>query len=242
MSTQTPATGGLLTKVTASPDEALQHIPDGVTVMIGGFGGAGTPVALREALARRRLTGLTLVANNADFGSFMYPGGLERLVCSYPVGASSKQVLEAVEAGTVELVLTPQGTLAESIRAGGAGLGGVLTPTGLDMDFGAQFREIEHDGQRWLLAPARRAHVALVKGAVADGYGNVVCRSAGINFNPLMAMAADYTVAQVDKVVPVGAIAPQDVTIPGLLVDAVVELPPVTSSHSPDEMRRRARG
>lgn len=224
MSTEAPVAGGLLTKVTASAEEALERIGDGVTVMIGGFGGAGTPVALREALAWRGLKRLTLIANNADFGSFMYAGGLERVVCSFPVGASSKAVLEAVEAGTVELVLTPQGTLAESIRAGGAGLGGVLTPTGLDMEFGAQFTEIEHDGKRWLLAPARRADVALVKGSVADGYGNVVCRSAGINFNPLMAMAADYTVAQVDKIVPVGAIAPQDVTIPGILVDAVVEM------------------
>lgn len=223
MSTQTA--GGLLTKVTESADEALAPIADGVTVMVGGFGGAGTPVALREALARRRLTGLTLVANNADFGSFMYPGGLERLVCSYPVGPSAQPVLAAIEAGTVELALTPQGTLAESVRAGGAGLGGVLTPTGLDTEFGARYRKIEHDGRRWLLAPAMRADVALVKGAVADGYGNVVCRAAGVNFNPLMAMAADYTVAQVDEVVPVGSIGPQDVTIPGPLVDAVVHVP-----------------
>ncbi|MGH3365594.1 MAG: CoA transferase subunit A [Nocardioidaceae bacterium] len=219
------ASGGLLTKVTESAEEALQPIADGVTVMVGGFGGAGTPTAIREALAQRRLTGLTLVANNADFGSFMYPGGLERLVCSFPVGPSAKPVLEAIESGTVELVLTPQGTLAECIRAGGAGLGGVLTPTGLDMEFGTRYREIEHDGRRWLLAPAMRADVALVKGAVADGYGNVVCRSAGINFNPLMAMAAEYTVAQVDEVVPVGSIDPQDVTIPGPLVDAVVQVP-----------------
>ncbi len=223
MSTQTG--GGLLTKVTGSADEALGPITDRVTVMVGGFGGAGTPVALREALAARRLADLTLVANNADFGSFVYPGGLERLVCSYPVGPTARPVLEAIEAGVVELVLTPQGTLAECIRAGGAGLGGVLTPTGLDMEFGTRYREVEHDGRRWLLAPAMRADVALVKGAFADGYGNVVCRSAAINFNPLMAMAADYTVAQVDEVVPVGSIAPQDVTIPGPLVDAVVQVP-----------------
>jgi len=223
-----PDDGGLLTKVVASADDAVAGIADGVTVMIGGFGGAGTPVALREALARRGLHGLTLVANNADFGSFMYEGGLVRLVCSYPVGASSALVLAAIEQGTVELVLTPQGTLAETIRAGGAGLGGVLTPTGLDMEFGAQYREIEHDGRRWLLAPARRADVALVKGTVADRYGNILCRSAGINFNPLMAMAADYTVAQVDHVVEVGEIDPQDVTIPGLLIDAVVEVLPGT--------------
>jgi len=216
----------VFTKVAASPDEALATIGDGVTVMIGGFGGAGTPVALREALARRRLKRLTLVANNADFGSFMYEGGLVRLICSYPGGQSSTPVIAAIEAGEVELVLTPQGTLAETIRAGGAGLGGVLTPTGLDMEFGARYQEIEHDGRRWLLAPSIRADIALVKGSVADAYGNVVSRSAGINFNPLMAMAADYTVAQVEKIVAVGEIDPQDVTIPSLLVDAVVEVAP----------------
>jgi 3-oxoacid CoA-transferase A subunit len=150
---------------------------------------------------------------------------LVRLVCSYPVGPSSAPVLQGIEDGVVELLLTPQGTLAETIRAGGAGLGGVLTPTGLDMEFSERFREIEHDGRRWLLAPAMRAEVALVKGALADAYGNVVSRSAGINFNPLMAMAADYTIVQVDRIVDVGAIDPQDVTIPGVLVDAVVEVP-----------------
>jgi 3-oxoadipate CoA-transferase alpha subunit len=205
--------------------EALAPIADGSTVMIGGFGGAGTPVALRDALAQRRLSDLTLIANNTDFGNFVYPGGLKRVICSFPVGHSAPLVLAAVEAGDVELQLTPQGTLAERIRAAGAGLGGVLTPTGLDMEFGAGYREIEHDGRRWLLAPALHADVALIKGAVADTRGNLVCRYAGINFNPVMAMAARYTVAQVERVVPVGDIDPQSVTIPSVLVDAVVELP-----------------
>jgi 3-oxoadipate CoA-transferase alpha subunit len=211
-----------------SLEEALAPVQDGSTVMVGGFGGAGTPVALREALSRRRLKNLTLVANNSDFGSFVYPEGLRRVICSFPVGHSAPLVLAAVEAGDVELQLTPQGTLAERIRAAGAGLGGVLTPTGLDMEFGAGYREVEHDGRRWLLAPALHADVALIKGAVADTRGNVVCRYAGINFNPAMAMAARYTVAQVDQVVPVGGIDPQAVTIPSVLVDAVVELPTTT--------------
>lgn len=211
-----------------SLEAALAPIKDDVTVMVGGFGGAGTPIALREALAQRRLKNLTLVANNTDFGSFVYPGGLRRVICSFPVGHSAPLVLSAVEAGDVELQLTPQGTLAERIRAAGAGLGGVLTPTGLDMEFGAGYREIEHEGRRWLLAPALHADVALIKGAIADTRGNVVCRYAGINFNPVMAMAARYTVAQVDRVVPVGEIDPQAVTIPSVLVDAVVELPTTT--------------
>lgn len=210
-------------------EEALAPVADHSTVMVGGFGGAGTPVALREALARCRLRHLTLVANNSDFGSFMYPGGLERVICSFPVGHSAPQVLAAVEAGDVELQLVPQGTLAERIRAAGAGLGGVLTPTGLDMEFGAGYQEIEYGGRRWLLAPALPADVALIKGAIADTRGNIVCRYAGINFNPVMAMAARYTVAQVDRVVPVGQIDPNAVTIPSVLVDAVVELPTKTT-------------
>lgn len=213
-------------------DDALAPITDGATVMVGGFGGAGTPVELREALARRGLRGLTLVANNSDFGSFMYDDGLVRLICSFPVGASSAPVLAAIEAGRVDLELTPQGTLAERIRAAGAGLGGVLTPTGLDMEFGSG-REVEHDGRRWLLASALPADVALVKGAVADTRGNVMCRYAGINFNPLMAMAATYTVAQVDRVVPVGELDPHHVTIPSVLVDAVVEVPRSKKADAP---------
>ena len=213
-----------LTKVT-SLEAAVLPVLDGSVVMVGGFGGAGTPVALREALAERQVRDLTLVANNADFGSFMYDGGLVRLICSYPVGPTFGPVKQGIEDGVVALQLTPQGTLAETIRAAGAGLGGVLTPTGLDMEFTAGCAVVEHAGRRWLLAHALHGDVALVKGAVADRYGNVVCRSAGINFNPLMAMAATYTVAQVDRIVEVGEIDPQDVTIPSVLVNAVVEVP-----------------
>lgn len=212
------------TKVVGSLEEAVSPIFDESVVMVGGFGGAGTPRELRETLAEQRLSGLTLVSNNADFGSFMYDGGLRRLICSYPVGPSSGPVLQGIEDGAVELQLTPQGTLAESIRAAGAGLGGVLTPTGLGMEFTAGHRQIEHDGQQWLIASALHADAALVKGAFADRYGNVVCRMAGVNFNPLMAMAARYTVAQVNQIVDIGDIDPQLVTIPSALVDAVVEV------------------
>jgi 3-oxoadipate CoA-transferase alpha subunit len=217
-----------LTTKELSMDLALAAIADGSTVMVGGFGGAGTPRELREALAARRLKHLTLVANNADFGSFVHDEGMVRLICSFPVGPSSGPVMEGIETGAIDLVLMPQGTLAESVRAGGAGLGGVLTPTGLDMEFGDRYSEVEHDGRRWLLVPALKADAALVKGMVADTLGNVVCRYAGANFNPLMAMAAAYTVAQVERIVPAGEIDPHDVTIPSVLVDAVVVVNPDT--------------
>ncbi|MBQ0905011.1 CoA transferase subunit A [Micromonospora sp. U21] len=220
--------GTMLSKV-MSVEQALAPIADHSTVMVGGFGGAGTPVALREALALRQLRHLTMIANNSDFGSFLYPGGIERVICSFPVGHTAPQVLAAVEAGDVELQLVPQGTLAERIRAAGAGLGGVLTPTGLDMEFGAAYQAMEFNGRRWLLVPALPADAALIKGAIGDTRGNIVCRYAGINFNPVMAMAARYTVAQVERVVPVGEVDPQAVTIPSVLVDAVVELPTKTA-------------
>lgn len=206
-------------------EEAIADVRPGAVVMVGGFGGAGTPVELRDALADREIPSLRLVANNADFGRFLYDGGMDHLTCSFPVGPTAPAVLQAIEDGRVEMRLIPQGTLAEMIRAAGAGLGGVLTPTGVGLEYGEQFQQIDVDGRRWLLAPALRGDVALVKGAVADRIGNVVCRSAGINFNPAMAMAGACTIAQVERVVDVGEIEPEDVTIPGVFVDRVVELP-----------------
>jgi 3-oxoacid CoA-transferase A subunit len=162
------------------------------------------------------------VCNNADFGGFVYEEGLARIICSYPVGATAKPVLQAIEDGTVELVLTPQGTLAERVRAGGAGLGGVLTPTGLGTQFEEGYQTLELDGRRWLLAPALRGDVAIIRGTVADRFGNIVHRHASRNFNPLMAMAADLTIAEVGQVVEAGELDPQQVHLPGVFVDRVV--------------------
>jgi len=220
----TASTGSALDKVVASVDEAVADIEDGATILVGGFGGSGFPTALREALIRRRPRRITIVCNNADFGGFVYDEGLVRMVCSYPVGATSKPLLEAIEAGTVELQLTPQGTLAERIRAGGAGLGGVLTPTGVGTDFEAGHDTVELDGQRYLIARALRGDVALVRAHVADRYGNLVMRHAARNFGPLMAMAATVTIAQAARVVDAGEIDPDHVHVPGAFVDRVVEI------------------
>jgi 3-oxoacid CoA-transferase A subunit len=209
-------------KVVLSVDEAVSDVPDGATVLVGGFGGAGFPVALRDALIRRRPKRITIVCNNADFGGFVYDEGIVRIICSYPVGATAKPILEAIEDGRVDLVLTPQGTLAERIRAGGAGLGGVLTPTGLGTQFEQGYEMLEMDGRRWLLAPALRGDVALVRATVGDAYGNLVHRHASRNFNPLMAMAADLTIAEVALIAAVGEIDPQHVHVPGVFVDRVV--------------------
>jgi 3-oxoadipate CoA-transferase alpha subunit len=213
-----------LDKVVASVDEAVAGVPDGATILVGGFGGSGFPVALREALIRRRPKRVTVVCNNADFGGFVYDDGLVKVICSYPVGASVKPVLEGIEAGRIELELTPQGTLAERLRAGGSGLGGVLTPTGLGTEFEAGRQLMEVDGRRYLLVKPLRGDVALIRADKADRYGNLVSRFAGRNFNPLMAMAADLTIAEVSTIVEPGQLDPQHIHIPSVFVDRVVAI------------------
>lgn len=211
-----------LAKVVAGVDEAVADVRDGATILVGGFGNAGFPFALRDALARRRLRGLTIVSNNADFGDFVFDGGLARMVCSFPVGVTSKPVLAGIEAGQIELQLMPQGTLAERLHAGGAGLGGVLTPTGLGTEFETGYQSIEIDGRRFLIAPPLRGDVAFIRADTADRFGNLFLRMASRNFNPLMAMAADLTIAEVARVVEPGELDPQAIHIPGVFVDRVV--------------------
>lgn len=213
-----------LDKQVRSADEALDGIGDDVTVMVGGFGGAGFPFALRDALIARQPRRVTIICNNADFGGFVYDEGIIRIICSYPVGPSSRPLLEAIEDGRVELVLTPQGTLVERIRAGGAGLGGVLTPTGVGTEFESGYDRMELDGHPYLVVPSLRADVALIRADVADRYGNLVHRHAGRNFNPIMATAAEVTIAEVARVVEPGEIDPNHVHVPGAFIDRVVEV------------------
>jgi 3-oxoadipate CoA-transferase alpha subunit len=212
-----------LTKVVGSIEAAVSVVRDGDTVMVGGFGGAGFPFKLRDALGARTLKDITIIGNNADFGLFVESGALKRLICTYPTGPSSAPVFNAIEEGRVELLLTPQGTLAEQIRAGGAGLGGILTPTALTTDLGRELEIIEYQGRKWVLVPPLKADVALIRASVADTYGNLVSRQASRNFNPLMAMAATTTIAEVGKIVEPGEIDPSHVHIPSAFVDLIVE-------------------
>jgi 3-oxoadipate CoA-transferase alpha subunit len=213
-----------LDKVVESVDAAVADIPDGSTILVGGFGGAGFPAALRDALIRRRPRQVTIVCNNADFGGFVYDDGLVRIVCSYPVGATVKPVLEAIEDGRIDLQLVPQGTLVERVRAGGAGLGGFLTPTGLGTEFERGMERIEMDGRPYLLVPALRGDVALIRAQTADRYGNLIHRHAGRNFNPIFATAADLTIVQVAEIVEPGVLDPDHVHVPGVFVDRVVQV------------------
>jgi 3-oxoadipate CoA-transferase alpha subunit len=214
----------LLDKVVASLDEAVADIQDGAVIMVAGFGGAGFPFALRDALIRRRPKGITIICNNADFGGLAYDGGLVRMVCSYPTGSTSAAVNTAIEEGRVELTLTPQGTLVERIRAGGSGLGGVLTPTGLGTEFEVGQQRIEVDGRAYLLAKPLRADVALIHAHVADRIGNLVMRHAARNFSPLMAMAAERTIVEAVRIVERGAIDPDQIHVPSAFVDRVAAI------------------
>lgn len=211
------------TKIVASVEAAVSVVRDGETVMVGGFGGAGFPFRLRNALGARDLKDITIIGNNADFGLFVESGALKRLICTYPTGPSSAPVFRAIEEGRVELLITPQGTLAEQIRAGGAGLGGILTPTALTTDLGRELDIIEYQGRKWVLVPPLKADVALIRASIADTYGNLVHRQASRNFNPLMAMAATTTIAEVGKIVEPGEIDPNHVHIPSAFVDLIVE-------------------
>lgn len=206
--------------------EAVGDVADGSTVLIGGFGPAGQPVELVEALLERGATDL-VVSNNAGNGEdalarLIQERRVRKIVCSFPRQVDSWHFDAAYRAGEIELELVPQGNLAERIRAAGAGLGGFFTPTGFGTPLaeGKETRVI--DGVPMVFESPIRADVALVKAFQADAVGNLVYRKTARNFGPVMATAARRTVAQVQDVLPAGSIDPETVVTPGIYVDAVV--------------------
>lgn len=206
--------------------EAVADIKDGAVLLAGGFGGSGYPLELFEALADRDVRGLTLICNNGGQGTegaarLVIQGAIDRLVCTYPKGPRSEAVREAVESGRMEMELMPQGTLAEAIRAGGAGLGGVLTRTGLGTQFAKGRETVTVKGVEYLLEPAVRGDFAFVRAHEADPYGNLRYRYAQQNYNPFCAMAADVTIAYVDRIVESG-LDPMAVHTPGVFVHRIV--------------------
>ena len=205
---------------------AVADIADGAVLLAGGFGGSGYPLELFEALADRDVRGLTLICNNGGQGTdgaarLVMQGAIDRLVCTFPKGPRSEAVRAAVAAGRMAMELVPQGTLAEAIRAGGAGLGGVLTRTGLGTRFAEGRETVVVRGVEYLLEPAVRGDVAFVRAHEADPWGNLRYRYAQQNYNPFVAMAADTTIAYVDRVVESG-LDPMAVHTPGVFVDRIV--------------------
>ncbi len=208
--------------------QAVAGIHDGATVMIGGFGNAGMPKALIDALIEQGARELTIVNNNAGNGetglaALLAAGRVRKIICSFPRQADS-QVFDALyRAGKIELELTPQGNLAERIRAAGAGIGGFFTPTGYGtlLAEGKETRVI--DGKHYVLESPIHADFALIKALRGDRWGNLVYRKAARNFGPIMAMAAKCAIAQVDEVVPLGALDPEVIVTPGIFVQRVVQ-------------------
>ena len=213
---------------------AVAGIDDGMTVMIGGFGGSGAPIELIHALIDLRLkTGhprdLTVINNNAGNGhvglaALIEQGMVAKMVCSFPRSADPKVFTELYLAGEIELELVPQGTLAERIRAGGAGIPAFYTPASFGTDL-ARGKPVEvFDGRSYVRELWLKADVALIKADIGDTLGNLTYRMAARNFNPLMAMAAARTIAQVSRIVQPGGIDPESVITPGIFVQGVVEV------------------
>jgi 3-oxoadipate CoA-transferase, alpha subunit len=219
----------LIDKQVASVREAVAGIEDGSTVMIGGFGTAGMPAELIDALIAEGARDLTIVNNNAGNGetglaALLKARRVRRIVCSFPRQVDS-QVFDALyRAGEIELELVPQGNLAERIRAAGAGIGAFYTPTGFGtlLAEGKETREI--DGRQYVLEHPIRADYALIKAERADRWGNLVYRKTARNFGPIMASAARCTIVQVTEVVALGALDPEAVVTPGIFVKRVVEV------------------
>jgi len=213
--------------VVTDPDEAVAEIADGATVLVGGFGMAGMPVVLIDALIRQGASDLTVVSNNAGNGdtglaALLAAGRVRKMICSFPRQSDSWVFDGLFRAGKVDLEVVPQGNLAERMRAAGAGIGAFFSPTGVGTPLaeGKETRTI--DGRDYVLEHPIRGDVALVKGHIADAMGNVVYRKTARNFGPVMATAATTTIAEVTRVVETGELDPEVVVTPGIYVDRVV--------------------
>lgn len=220
----------MIDKIVPTPAEALADVPHGATVMIGGFGTAGLPNELVEALIAQGAKDLTIVNNNAGNGdtglaALLAAGRVRRIICSFPRQTDSWHFDRLYREGKIELELVPQGNLAERIRAAGAGIGGFYTPTGYGTELakGKETRLI--DGRWMVLESPIHADLALIKAERGDRWGNLSYRMTARNFGPIMAMAARVTVASVHEIVPLGGMDPETIVTPGLFVQRVVKIP-----------------
>jgi 3-oxoadipate CoA-transferase alpha subunit len=220
----------MIDKLVASPEAAVADVFDGATVMIGGFGNAGMPGALIDALIAQGARDLTIVNNNAGnaekgLALLLKQKRVRKILCSFPRQVDSYVFDGLYRSGEIELELVPQGNLALRIQAAGAGLGAVFTPTGYGtlLADGKETREI--DGRHYVLEYPIRADFALIRGDRGDRWGNLVYRKTARNFGPIMAAAARVTIAQVREIVPLGALDPEHIVTPGIFVKRVVGIP-----------------
>jgi 3-oxoacid CoA-transferase subunit A len=219
-----------MNKIYASPESAVSDIPDGATVMVGGFGVTGVPFTLIGALARHGAKNLTIIANSAggrlpdiDLTLIVKSGQVKKVIASYPVYSGRISAFEERHLrGEIELELVPQGTLAERMRAGGAGIPAFFTPTGAGTKLTEGKETRIFDGKECVLEQALHADFALIKAHKADKLGNLIYHRAARNFNPVMATAADITIAEVDEIVETGALDPEAIVTPAIYVDRIV--------------------
>jgi 3-oxoadipate CoA-transferase, alpha subunit len=208
---------------------AVAGVRDGAVVLCAGFGGAGLPDALCEALVEQGARDLTIVANNAGVGrsglaALLAAGRVKKIMCSFPRSAGSVVFEELYAAGKIELELLPQGTMSERMRCAAAGLGGFYSPVsvGTRLAEGKEHREI--DGHTYVLEKPLRGDVALLAADRADRWGNLTYRKSARNFNPTMAMAADLAIAQVRHIAELGELDPERIVTPGIFVDRIVQV------------------
>ena len=220
-----------MNKIFSSPEEAITDFADGSSIMFGGFGTCGIPFTLIRALYKKGIKDITAITNspggrleNRDVSILFERGQVKKVIASYPVYTGKRSMFEQKYlAGEVELEMVPQGTFAERIRAGGAGIAGFYTPAGVGTVAAEGKEKRFFDGREYLLEPALRADFALIKAHKADRLGNLTYRMTARNFNPVMATAANVTVAEVDEIVEVGELDPEAIITPGIFVDRVVK-------------------
>lgn len=217
----------MINKCLATFEDALGDVRDGATILVGGFGDTGTPFELLDALLDTGARDLVIVSNNAGAGhvgiaALLEAGRVRKIICSYPRTSNCVVVERMYREGRIEIELVPQGTLAERMRCGGAGLYGFYTPSGAGTPIvdGKETKII--DGVECILEKPIRADFALIKAHVGDRWGNLIYRKTARNFNPVMATAADVTVAQVSRIVELGQLDPEQIATPGIFVNRVV--------------------
>jgi acetate CoA/acetoacetate CoA-transferase alpha subunit len=210
----------------ATLEQAMEHFYDGMTVMFGGFGGVGSPPDLIDGILEKGIKDLVLIGNDTGFpeigiGKIVSRGKARKVIASH-IG-SNPVAGELMNRGEMEVEFSPQGTLTERIRAGGMGLGAILTDVGVDHDFVAKGKQrMTLNGKEYLIETALTAEVSIVYAKKADPYGNLVFDKSARNTNPLVAMAGNYTIAEAEEIVPLGTLDPEEIVTPGVFVDMVI--------------------
>ena len=219
----------MLDKIRASLEEAIAPIQDGASIMVSGFGESGIPFELMSAIMDKGTREITIISNNAGtheagIAGLIKAGRVRKVICSHPRPPNSQTFANAYRAGLIELECTPQGTLAERLRAAGAGLGPFFTPTGFGTLIAEGKEQRVIDGKGYILEQPLHGDFALVRAHLGDRWGNLSYRFAGRNFGPVMCMASRYAIAQVNRIVPLGDLEPEHIMTPGIFVKAVVAI------------------